>query len=255
MHYFDELENDNSAVVKAIVFHAILVAIVATSSQFMEFGELDLNLDEEPEVISSAVRIDVVAMPKLTLQELKKVDAIEAKPLEEEPKEESPANETSKVEFKKEEKKINVNNLLKDFSQKNVVKKIPKKKDKEIDKSALRKIILEGNKVSQGSSTTGESIDQANQAFVSYMQGLPDKVRPNWKLPSYLMGTNLRCRVRIFLDANGNIIKTQIFESSGEPEFDAKALEALKQSSPLPRPSKEFLSKAIGGAIILGFPL
>ena len=255
MYYFDELENDNSAVVKALAFHIVLVGLIYLASSYIELGEFEFAPTEEPEVISSAVRIDVVAMPKLTLQELKQINASQTEPVEDIPKEESPSNETSKVEFKKEEKKIDVSNLLKDFSQKNVIKKIPKKKERVIDKSALRKIILEGNKVSQGSSTTGESLDQANQAFVSYMQGLPDQVRPYWKLPSYLMDRSLRCRVRIFLDANGNIIRTQIFETSGVPEFDAKALEALKKSSPLPKPSKEYLTKAIGGAIILGFPL
>lgn len=255
MHYFDQLENSNQAYVKAVLFHLGMVLGMFAISQYMDFGKLDYKPIKNPEIITSAVRIDIVAMPKLTVQELKKLNITQTTPEQEAPKEESKSNETSKVEFKKVEKKIDVNNLLKNFSQKNIVKKT-QKKEKEVDKSALRQIILEGNKVSQGSSATGESISQANQAYVAYVQSLPDKVRPNWKLPSYLKDNeNLRCRIRIFLDPSGNIIKTQIVESSGDKEFDAKALQAVRLSSPLPKPSQEFMSKAIGGNITLGFPL
>ena len=255
MHYFNRLEDGNEAFAKAAFFHFALIGFIYLFSNYIKLGEVDYRPTQDPEVINSAVRIDIVAMPKLTLQELKQIDVSQATPVKEEPAEESKSNETSEVEFKKEAKKIDVNNLLKNFSEKNVVKKIKKKKEKEIDQKALQNIILEGNKVSKGSSTTGESIAEANQAFVAYVQSLPDKVRPNWTLPSYLKDSDLRCRVRIFLDANGKIIRTQIFESSGDTEFDAKALEALKKSSPLPRPDQKFLSRAIGGDVTLGFPL
>lgn len=255
MHYFSEFENSNQFYVKAVFFHLGLVFLLFGISHYFELGDFDYEPIQNPEVITSAVRIDIVAMPKLTVQELKKLNITQTTTEQETPKEESKSNETSKIEFKKEEKKIDVNNLLKDFSEKNVVKKT-KVKENEIDKSALRKIILEGNKVSQGSSATGDSIAQANAAFVSYVQSLPDRVRPNWKLPSYLKDNEkLRCRIRIFLDPSGKIIKTQVVESSGDSEFDSKALDAVRKSSPLPKPSQEFMSKAIGGNITLGFPL
>lgn len=254
MQYFTNLEDGNEALIKATFFHVALIGFAFIFSHFVDLGDFEMKPVTEPDLITSAVRIDIVAMPKLTLQELKKVDLSQTTVEPEVVKEEVKPVETSKVEFKKEAKKIDVNNLLKGFSQKDVVKKIDKK-EKKIDQKALQQIILEGNKVSKGSATTGDSVAEANQAFVAYVQGLPDQVRPNWKLPSYLKESTLRCRVRIFLDANGNIIRTQVFESSGDAEFDAKALEAVKKSSPLPKPGQEFLSRAIGGDVLLGFPL
>ncbi len=251
-------DNLEKALLKALFLHVFILALIYALSHFIDLGELKPITTQDIEVINSAVRIDIVSMPKLTIKELKKVDLSQTIVTpEKEVKEEKAANETSEIEFKKKAKKIDVNNLLKDFSKKNVIKKLKKTDTKKpiIDNSELQKIILEGNKVSQGSSTTGDSIDQANQAYVRYVQKLPDRVKPHWKLPSYLLDRNLRCRVRIFLDRNGKILKSQVIESSGEEEFDAKALEAVKQSSPLPAPEKEFLGRAIGGDIILGFPL
>lgn len=257
MVHFGDKDHLEIALIKAILFHVILFILFYGVSQFLGFDDLKPVSIKDVEVIKSAVRIDIVAMPKLTVKELKKVNlsTTEKEPVE--VKEEPKLNETSKVEFKKKAKKIDVNNLLKNFSQKKVIKKkVKTKKDKpKVDPTELRKIILEGNKVSQGSSTTGESVDDESQAFISYVQSLPDQVKPHWKLPSYLMDKGLRCRVRIFLDKNGKILKSLILESSGEQEYDAKALDAVKNSSPFTPPKKGFLGRAIGGDIVLGFPL
>ena len=128
-------------------------------------------------------------------------------------------------------------------------------KDNKIDKRALKKLILEGNKVSQGSSITGEELIESQKEFVRYIQALPDKVRPNWKLPTYLIEKNLRCRIRIFIASDGKVVKTEILESSGDEEYDQKALSAIKQSSPLPKPSSNILKEVTSGQVVLGFPL
>lgn len=247
----------NSSLVKAVAIHLFVVLLGILLSYLFDLHGLKVSLPADVEIVQSAIKIDLVAMPTHTLKELEK---IKITPPDETPepeviKNEPPKNlETSKIELKVKTKKINVSDLLKKFSQKTVVTKKKNKKKKFNDK-ALRKLVLEGNKLSQGSSTTGESIDEANHEFVSYIQSLPGKVRPWWKLPSYLLGKNLRCRIRVFLAANGAILRTEVFESSGDSEFDNKAIEALKKSSPLPKPVSTILSRVVSGDVVLGFPL
>jgi colicin import membrane protein len=255
--YLSQDDHLNSSLVKAVVIHIFIVLTGITLSYLFDLNSSNLKVPSDIDIVQSAIKIDLVAMPTHTLKELEKIklappeDTPEPEVIKNEPKKKL---ETSKIVLKVKTKKVNVSDLLKQFSQKTVVTKKKNKKKKFNDK-ALRKLVLEGNKLSQGSSTTGESIDEANHEFVSYIQSLPGKVRPWWKLPSYLLGKNLRCRIRVFLAANGAILRTEVFESSGDSEFDKKAIEALKKSSPLPKPTSSILSRVVSGDVILGFPL
>ena len=109
--------------------------------------------------------------------------------------------------------------------------------------------------MNSGKSIVGSRSLEESTIFHKYLEVLPDWVRINWKLPSYLMDQNLRCRVRVFLTANGRVVRSEIFESSGVLEFDQRALKAVRDSSPFPKIDAEIMSKVINGEILLGFPL
>jgi colicin import membrane protein len=256
----DTIDQDDrfyNFLIKALILHVSIVICVVAIDQF-----LNLNLFEKKmpisdlKVIQSAVRVDIVAMPKMTVQELKKVTVTAAPPVvaPEPIKEVAKSKETSKVEFKKVAKKVDLSNLLKNISAKTVVKKKVKKRPK-INNKQLQNLILEGNKVSKGSSTVGDQVDVSEKSFVSYIQSLPTHVRQFWKLPSYLLEQDLRCRVRVYLAANGKILKAEIFESSGVSEYDSKALDAVKKSDPFPRPTQDIFVRVSSGEVLLGFPL
>ncbi len=250
------LEDDklNEYLIKAISFHVALVAFIFLLNTLFSLKLFDFKSDKKIEVIQASVRIDVVELPKMTLQELKKIN-LNTETVEETITKKSKSNETSEIEFKKKAKKVNLNNLLKNLSHKKVKRKIIKKKKSILAKEALNKLILEGNKISKGASTTGVDINQGQQEYVDYIQRLPDQIRPFWKLPSYLLERELRCRIRLFIGSNGHILRSEIFESSGEAEYDKKALLAVKKSSPLPKPSSSILRRVTNGDVILGFPL
>ncbi len=247
----------NEYLVKALALHLIILFLAYIGNAIFD---MNLFQTRKPEIklniVQEAVRVDIVGLPKHTLQELKKMNLQETPPVvQEETK--SEINETSKIEFKKKANKVNLSNLLNNLSKKNVVKKIKKQKKKEnlIDDKELNNLILEGNKVSKGSSTHGDVSKAVQEKFIQYIQGLPDKVRPFWKLPSYLLNQDLTCRVRVFVSSSGQVLKTEVFESSGEVEYDKKAQEAVLKASPFPRPAPEILSSVTTGNIILGFPL
>ncbi|MBD65655.1 MAG: hypothetical protein CME62_10645 [Halobacteriovoraceae bacterium] len=237
----------------AVIFHCFIVLLIFALTEFLDLSRTPLKIKDVQE-IKASVRVDVVAMPKLTLKELEKVEL--SKPAEPEPavpEKTQPTNETSKVEYKKVKKKVDMKNLLSQYSQKKVeTKKVVQKKKLNTD---LKNIILEGNKISQGSSTVGEKSDNKNEVFINYIQSFPDIVRPYWKLPSYLLEQDLRCRLRLYISSVGKIIKIEIFESSGELEYDNKAIEAVRKSSPFPKPPAEVKQRVLQGDVILGFPL
>jgi colicin import membrane protein len=218
------------------------------------------------EIIRSSVRVDVVGMPKFTIQELKKM---EAQPIvEKEPEVAKGVKEETKPEtedvIKKDDlviqeqgkKKASFLNILNEASSTKVTaKKIEKKGAKAGtgDKN-LDSLIIEGNRLSKGSALVGDYTDEQNSEFSAYVQNLPGIIRPFWKLPSYLLEKNLRARIKIFLSPEGKLLKLEMNESSGDEEFDARAQSAVR-SATFPKPSSEVGARLTNSGIILGFPL
>lgn len=219
------------------------------------------------EIIRSSVRVDVVGMPKFTVQELKKMQAEPVAPAE--PEVAKGAKEESKTEvedvIKKDDlviqevskkKKSSFLNMINDYSSKKVTAKAEVKgQTKGVGNKNLDSLILEGNRLSKGSALVGDYTDAENSEFSSYVQSLPGVIKPFWKLPSYLMDKNLRCRIKIYLSPAGNLLKVELQESSGQPEFDARAERAVRDAAPFPKPSEVVGARLTNSGIILGFPL
>lgn len=220
---------------------------------------------DDVEIIRSAVRVDVVGMPKFTVQELKKM---EAQPIVEKVPE---VSKGAKVETKVEtedvikkgdlviqeegKKKSNFLNLLNDYSSKKVTAKIEKKGTTPgVASKNLDSLIIEGNRLSKGSALVGDYSDAENSVFAAYVQNLPGIIRPFWKLPSYLLEKNLRSRIKIYLSKEGKLLKLELIESSGVPEFDARAEKAVREAI-FPAPSAEVAARLTNSGIILGFPI
>lgn len=217
------------------------------------------------EIIRSSVRVDVVGMPKFTVQELKKMQAqpvIEHQPEVARGLKEETKTETEDV-IKKDDlvikeqgkKKASFLNMLNDYSSKKVRAKVEKKgaKTGTGDKN-LESLIIEGNRLSKGSALIGDYTDEQNSEFAGYVQNLPGVIRPFWKLPSYLLDKDLRCRIKIYLSPEGKLLKFELQESSGVAEFDARAEKAVREAS-FPKPSTEVGTRLTSSGIILGFPI
>lgn len=224
--------------------------------------------NDDVEIIRSSVRVDVVGMPKFTVQELKKMQAepiIEktepevAKGVKEETKtdtEDIIKKDDLVIQEEGKKKKASFLNMLNDYSSKKVTAKVKKKGTTEgVGNKNLDSLIIEGNRLSKGSALVGDYTDEQNSEFSAYVQNIPGIIRPFWKLPSYLLDKDLRCRIKIYLSASGQLLKLEIQESSGQAEFDARAEKAVRDASPFPKPSDEVGSRLTNSGIILGFPL
>ncbi len=246
------------------VAHLCLLGMAAMAGKVI--GSIWKNNDIE--VIRSSVRVDVVGMPKFTVQELKEMEknAVDL------PKEPEAVKSPDKVEAKpetedvikkddlviqeaaKEKKKTSFLNSLSDYAKKDVKKDTKKGKIDGAANENLKALALEGNRLSQGSALTGDYSDEANSEFGGYVQTLPGAIRPQWKLPQHLIDKPLRCRIRIYLNTSASVIKLDIVESSGDPEFDERAVKAIRATN-FPKPSEAVGKRLTNSGIILGFPL
>jgi colicin import membrane protein len=228
--------------------------------------------NNDVEIIRSAVRVDVVGMPKFTVQELKEMQKniipasepevaqgakVETKVKDEAPdvikKDDLVIQEVSK----KKAKKSSFLNMISDYSSKKVEAKVEKPQGKEAAKGIknLESLVVEGNRLSKGSALVGDFSEEGSSEFASYIQTLPESIRQYWKLPSFLLDKNLRCRIKIYLSATGELLKTELLESSGHQEFDARAQKAVRDAAPFPKPTDKVGVRLTNSGIILGFPL
>lgn len=240
----------DAAFLKAIGLHLVLMLIVFGLGKLdFSLGPSDIKIEE---TIQSSVKVDVVGMPKLTVQELKEFKASDIQKGETE----DPKAMTEPVEEVTEEK-VDLGNLLSNLSKKKVIKKRRNKKKfgNVLSQKELKSLVLEGNKISSGESVVGDSLENSRTALGQYASTLPSHVRPFWKLPSYLLNKGLSARVRVFLSDSGKVLRTEILKSSGVDDFDQRALRAIKQANPFPAPESNIAKLTTSGAIVLGFPL
>jgi len=227
--------------------------------------------NKDVEIIRSAVRVDVVGMPKFTVQELKAMqkddipvnepDTAKGAKVETKQKDDAPdvikkGDIVIKEDTKEPVKKKSFLNIVSNYSSKKIAKKEkPEGTEKAKGIKNLNSLVLEGNRLSKGSALVGDFSDEGGSEFASYVQTLPESIRSFWKLPSYLLEKDLRCRIKIYLSASGELLKLELIESSGETEFDARAQKAIRDAAPFSRPSEAVGARLTNSGIILGFPL
>lgn len=257
----------NKSFLISLGMHILLVALALLGGQLMNkiFGSGDV------EIIRSAIRVDVVGMPKFTVQELKdleqkaadlpkepeiaKGEKVEAKPEVEDviKKDDLVIQEVDKDKPKKKSSFLNV---LSEYSNKKVAPKEQKKgKTAGTADKNLQALVLEGNRLSQGTALTGDFADGPTSEFAGYVQTLPGAIRPYWKLPSYLMDQDLKARIKIFISTSGQLLKLEMVESSGQAEYDARAEKAIRDAAPFSVPPEAVGARLTSSGIILGFPL
>ena len=224
---------------------------------------------QDVEVITSAVKVDVVAMPRMTLKELQSLEA--TKPIVEEVKDKEPVQELENIEEKSKEPDTpevgekDFANILKTFSKKKVKEEVVKPSKKsgvdfsKLNKKKLQALVQAGNQLSAGTELTGEQAEGDTSEFVAYIRKVRDQIRPFWKLPSFLADKDLSCRIRVFISRTGKLLKTGIITSSGNESFDQRAKDAIYQAyesnGKFLVPDKSFAKRASRGDIVLGFPI
>lgn len=260
-----ELTTDQNFNRYLLISTGVHVGIIALS---LVVGKIFMSIvkSNDVEIIRASIRVDVVGMPKFTIQELKELE--KKANLAPTPEVVKGSKEESKVDSEdvikkddlileeKSKRKSAFLNIISDYSNKKVSKDEREKGVSHGSESKnLDSLIVEGNRLSKGSALVGDYSDEVNSEFSAYVQTLPGIIRQNWKLPSYLKEKDLRCKILLYLGSTGQVIKTSLVESSGHADFDARAEKAVIDSAPFPKPSESFSARLINSGIMLKFPL
>ena len=244
---------------KITVEKSVLNKVSLKASQLLERLK-SYKFNKKRPAISKQEKIKPVKVPiveKLPLQK-KEVPPKMVTKIKREPKSES------KIIVKEKE---NVLDLIKKLGTKKV-KTLSYAKRKKLKRSRIgiknekiiKNLLIEGNKISKGDNLTdGETLskeEEIRKAFENYAERLRSSVKNFWKLPEYLKGdSNLRCRIQIFISSEGKLLNIDIYESSGNKEYDKRAVQTVKITAPFPPAEKNIEDRLLNGDLILGFPL
>ena len=258
--------------------HILLVLTTLVGGK-VAFNFQQAEREKNLELIQASMRVDMVAMPTHTINELKnlssgveeakkeeKTEVVKEEPKEEvkeEPKEVNKAAEKAaadEVAFEEAQAKKRKDFLskLKTIGNKKVESEGKTKADKGLygeKDNALKDLVLSGNKVQKGTQMYGDGNYTQLTEYQAYVTRLPSIVRTNWSLPSYLADKKLKCRIKIALGSDGRLTKATIHTSSGENEFDQRAIDAVKASAPFPAFNEGLVKNTQNIEVILGFPL
>jgi len=265
MFFLKEEDNFNKNLLLSAGVHVILFLFAFLFGKILQHT---FKGSDNVEIIRASVRVDVVGMPKFTIKELRELErkqdmatqpeVVQGGKIETKKEEADVINKNDLVieEKTKEKKKNSFMNIINDYSSKKLATKEQVKGESTgTNTSHLSSLIIEGNRLSKGSSLVGDYSDEANSEFSAYVQTLPALVRQFWKLPSYLKDQDLRCKILLFLSPNGHVLKTELTETSGTAEFDARAEKAIRDAAPFPSPNSEVGARLVNSGIILRFPL
>lgn len=231
---------------------ALQYSLAAHVAIFLFFTIKAIFVPNEKIDYSTAVRVDIVALP----------DKLDPSKVEMAPKSEPPqatkkpkAEETTKksapdtISLKKtKSKQQDALERLKKMSALERIKQEVETSKKRAD--ALEKISqVKGNVISAGSSLTGLNKLQHDE----YVAELDQHIKQNWSKPKWIE-KELRARVRLKIDSNGQILSRDLILSSGDPIYDETVLSTIDNSSPYPKPPEKFVEIAAVKGILIGFP-
>lgn len=216
-------------------------------------------IPDEPIQIRNVIRVDMVGLPEKsqTLTPPAPPPKVESKP---EPKSEARPEPTpvKPAEPKPAAPSVNLNKNKKPDvkeSQKKALDRLKamdalEKIASEESKAAAKPAPVKGNQLAAGNALTGlEKIE-----FDRYFDDLKTQILNHWALPQWLADAGLKASVQVWIDDKGFVTKKVIRRSSGNDVFDAKAIEAVEASSPLPAPPSRIRGALATKGIVFNFP-
>ena len=136
-----------------------------------------------------------------------------------------------------------------------MLKKLNEEKKIDQRRKEMKGLLLAGNKIQTGTQLQGEEVSQELTEFDRYILDVTEKVRYQWKLPTYLKNLPLKCRIQLFINAAGLVQVAKIIESSGNVEYDKWALRSIQDAAPFAAPGSAILPELLRGNFVLGYPL
>lgn len=223
-------------------------------------------------VQKSAIRVDLVDLPRLKLSEMENIDL--TKPVAEEPisapqksvvKEVDTPPQPSPTAMKDRTKSADPkraveskatssrvaelqSRLRADSRRRELVERL--KRESGAGEGLETRPALAGNILSQGYSLSG---DVAKDSEVFYGKATAH-LRARWELPGWILSSQLRAVMRVKLSPNGRVLSKEFVLRSGQDEFDVHVERAIDLADPFPPPPEALVREVMERGIEFGFP-
>ena len=239
------VENDSfkNALTYSFAAHLLIFILLFVRAAFFS---------NTPLAIENAVQVDLVGLPDKVTPQAPVEDLPVEKPKAEPPpppKELPTPPNAIKEAVKTIEKSIS---LKRANRQSDAIKRLQAmEKIERMLQEQKSRAPIKGNQISKGSSLTGV----VKLDYDQYLGSLEKHIRKSWALPEWLASADLHASVRVFVDANGYVTRRELIQSSQNPIFDAKVLEAVDRSSPFPVPPSRLADRIELEGMVFGFPI
>ena len=241
VYTYSKAEPFRKYVVSSLIGHALLLLVLSL--------KIYLDKQEVPD-LSSAIRVDMVALPDKLTQEEAPVAAQPAAPpttvpIQTQKKEELPTKVKSKpvldpnpinLQKTKEKQKDALARLKKLQAMEELERQVEAENKRKAALEKLKQSSYKGNVISTGGDVTGAAKLQRD----NYISEVDRHLRSHWSLPEYLKKRNLIAEVLLRIDERGNVTSKELVKSSGNPVYDEAVMLAVQQSSPVPPPPAKF---------------
>lgn len=131
-------------------------------------------------------------------------------------------------------------------------KQADKEKLMALAKASIQQQIAAQQQAAAAAAAQAEAAAKLQAEASAYATLLNQKVTANWTNPFAGQG-DMQVQVKIRIDQNGNVIGTQVVQSSGNASFDRQVILAIRKSSPLPLPQDPVLMQQLDNVLVLNF--
>lgn len=253
--FFTPQDEFSRGILISIAAHFVFICLLIFKAVFYP---------SEPIRMERAIRVDMVGLPDKRAQlpaeakvEAPPAPAIEQKP---EPKPEPKVEaqtEPKTVALPKPEPKTDAIDLKKTKSTQTsalkrleALKRLQSASKPVAEAKPSNSAPIKGNALSPGSSLNGI----AKLEHDDYITALDDKIKEQWNLPAWLANANFKARIVVYLDSRGAITKMVMTESSANPVFNEKCMEAVSKAAPFPPPPDRLVNIFAVDGFEVGFP-
>jgi len=263
-----------SAFYRSIVFHAFVIVFALLFDVLAKkMGWQEESFQERAfQEIRTAIRVDVVDLPRLTQQELKEIDLskeVVKDPAEPEVPKESevpPIPDSLQTEKEKVSEKEKAKEPEKEKGEKSIADKLKDLKERlkadQKRKEEIAKLLkkksggsdgrpeLAGNIKSEGFATTGDVATQAE----AYTGKVLAHIQKYWRVPGWIKVSDYRARIAVKISPTGKVIAKKLLLSSGNAEFDQLVNRAVEASNPFPAPTEGLRLQMLQEGLAFDFP-
>lgn len=218
----------------------VLVSLAVHLTLIFAVAIKNLIFESDTIVVPPSMRVDLVALPdKPTEEPVSKPAATpktapkpQAKP---EPAKPKPVENVKDTQKRALEKLKALNSIDK------IKNEVEASKEKAAEQEAPKPKVVKGNIVSSGSGFSGLSQLRVSE----YIEDLKAKIHEHWAIPQYLSDSNLKASILIDLDERGNLVRREVYATSGNSVFDSSCMAAVANAAPFGPPPNELKSARI----------